>query len=37
MTAAGLAAFAVRRENRSGIYSYEQRSAELAEPFAGAV
>ena len=31
---AGLAAFAARRENRSGIYSYEQRSEQLPEPYA---
>ena len=31
----GLAAFAARRENRSGIYSYEQRSEQLPEPYAG--
>jgi uncharacterized protein YdeI (YjbR/CyaY-like superfamily) len=35
MRPAGLAAFAARRENRSGIYSYEQRRAELQEPYAG--
>jgi uncharacterized protein YdeI (YjbR/CyaY-like superfamily) len=35
MRPAGLAAFAARRENRSGIYSYEQRRAELPEPYAG--
>jgi len=35
MTAAGKKAFAARKENRSGIYSYEQRSAELVEPYAG--
>lgn len=29
MTAAGRAAFARRKENRSGIYSYEQRPQEL--------
>ena len=29
MTPAGLKAFEARRENRSGIYSYEQRTAEL--------
>ena len=29
----GLAAFAERRENRSGIYAYEQRPLELAEPY----
>ncbi len=31
----GLRAFAARKENKSGIYSYEQRSAELAEPYRG--
>ncbi len=35
MQPAGLAAFAARTENRSGIYSYEQRDRELAEPYAG--
>jgi uncharacterized protein YdeI (YjbR/CyaY-like superfamily) len=35
MTPAGQKAFAARKENRSGIYSYEQRSAELIEPYAG--
>lgn len=35
MTPAGQAAFAARKETRSGIYSYEQRSAELVEPYAG--
>jgi len=30
----GLAAFAARRENRSGIYSYEQRGEQLPEPYA---
>lgn len=34
MTPAGLAAFARRRENKSGIYSYEQRSEQLPEPYA---
>lgn len=34
MTPAGQKAFAARKENRSGIYSYEQRSAELVEPYA---
>ena len=34
MTEPGLAAFALRRENRSGIYAYEQRSAELPDPYA---
>ena len=33
MQDAGLTAFAARKENRSGIYSYEQRSAELVEPY----
>ena len=31
----GLAAFAARRENKSGIYSYEQRGEHLPEPYAG--
>jgi uncharacterized protein YdeI (YjbR/CyaY-like superfamily) len=31
----GLRAFEARRENRSGIYSYEQRGDQLAEPYAG--
>ena len=35
MHPAGLAAFAARRENRSGIYAYEQRRAELVEPYSG--
>jgi len=35
MAAAGLAAFKARRENRVGVYSYEQRPAELVEPYAG--
>ncbi|HBB87055.1 MAG TPA: bacteriocin-protection protein [Blastocatellia bacterium] len=35
MAAAGENAFVARKENRSGIYSYEQRSAELIEPYAG--
>jgi uncharacterized protein YdeI (YjbR/CyaY-like superfamily) len=30
----GLEAFAARIENKSGIYSYEQRSTELSEPYA---
>ncbi|MEP6569540.1 MAG: YdeI/OmpD-associated family protein [Acidobacteriota bacterium] len=34
MQPAGLKAFAAREENRSGIYSYEQRSAELPEQYA---
>jgi len=35
MRPAGLAAFEARLENRSGIYSYEQRGDQLAEPYAG--
>jgi uncharacterized protein YdeI (YjbR/CyaY-like superfamily) len=31
----GLKAFAARKENRSGIYAYEQRSPELVEPYLG--
>jgi uncharacterized protein YdeI (YjbR/CyaY-like superfamily) len=34
MREAGRAAFAVRRENRSGAYSYEQRPMDLPEPYA---
>jgi uncharacterized protein YdeI (YjbR/CyaY-like superfamily) len=33
MEAAGLKAFQARRENRSGIYSYEQRRAQLPQPY----
>jgi uncharacterized protein YdeI (YjbR/CyaY-like superfamily) len=33
MQASGLEAFKARREYKSGIYSYEQRSAELPEPY----
>ena len=33
MQPAGLKAFAARQENRSGIYSYEQRSAELPDKY----
>jgi uncharacterized protein YdeI (YjbR/CyaY-like superfamily) len=33
----GLAAFALRREDRSGIYAYENRDLELAEPYAAAL
>jgi uncharacterized protein YdeI (YjbR/CyaY-like superfamily) len=33
MSPAGLTAFAAREENRSGIYSYEQRSAELPDQY----
>jgi uncharacterized protein YdeI (YjbR/CyaY-like superfamily) len=35
MQPAGMKAFAARKENRSGIYSYEQRSPELVEPYLG--
>jgi uncharacterized protein YdeI (YjbR/CyaY-like superfamily) len=34
MRPAGAMAFAAREENRSGIYSYEQRSHTLPEPYA---
>jgi uncharacterized protein YdeI (YjbR/CyaY-like superfamily) len=34
MRPAGLKAFAARIENKSGIYSYEQRTTELSEPYA---
>ena len=34
MQSGGLKAFAARQENRSGIYSYEQRSAELPDQYA---
>jgi uncharacterized protein YdeI (YjbR/CyaY-like superfamily) len=37
MRAAGLEAFAARRENRSGIYSYEQRSVDLPDPYDAAL
>jgi uncharacterized protein YdeI (YjbR/CyaY-like superfamily) len=33
MRPAGRKAFAARRENRSGVYSYEQRPASLVEPY----
>lgn len=33
MRKAGLAAFERRRENKSGIYAYEQRSATIPEPY----
>jgi uncharacterized protein YdeI (YjbR/CyaY-like superfamily) len=33
MRPTGLKAFAARKENKSGIYSYEQRRAELEEPY----
>jgi uncharacterized protein YdeI (YjbR/CyaY-like superfamily) len=35
MRPAGVQAFAARQENRSGIYSYEQRRDQLEEPYAG--
>jgi uncharacterized protein YdeI (YjbR/CyaY-like superfamily) len=35
MQPAGLKAFEARRENRSGIYSYEQRRVDLEEPYQG--
>ena len=35
MQPAGLKAFAARKENKSGIYAYEQRRAELEEPYNG--
>ena len=35
VTPAGLKAFEARRENKSGVYSYEQRPSELIEPYAG--
>jgi uncharacterized protein YdeI (YjbR/CyaY-like superfamily) len=34
MQPAGLKAFAARKEYRSGIYAYEQRPAEMVEPYA---
>jgi uncharacterized protein YdeI (YjbR/CyaY-like superfamily) len=34
MQPAGLKAFVAREENRSGIYSYEQRSADLPDQYA---
>jgi len=34
MRPSGLKAFAERIENKSGVYSYEQRSTELPEPYA---
>jgi uncharacterized protein YdeI (YjbR/CyaY-like superfamily) len=36
MQPAGLSAFENRKENKSGIYSYEQRPAALPEPYASA-
>ena len=35
MQPAGLAAYEARRENRSGVYSYEQRRPRLEEPYEG--
>jgi len=35
MQPAGLEAFKQRRENKSGIYAYEQRTAEIPEPYLG--
>jgi uncharacterized protein YdeI (YjbR/CyaY-like superfamily) len=35
MRPAGVKAFAARKENKSGIYAYEQRRAELEEPYNG--
>ena len=35
MQPAGLAALEARRENKSGIYAYENRPRELDEPYAG--
>jgi uncharacterized protein YdeI (YjbR/CyaY-like superfamily) len=35
MQPAGLKAFEARRENRSGIYAYEQRPKEFDEPYLG--
>jgi uncharacterized protein YdeI (YjbR/CyaY-like superfamily) len=35
MQPAGLKAFEARKENKSGIYSYEQRGVELVEPYRG--
>lgn len=37
MRPAGKKAFQARTENKSGIYSYEQRQAGLDEPYAGAL
>jgi uncharacterized protein YdeI (YjbR/CyaY-like superfamily) len=34
MTPSGLKAYAARRENKSGVYSYEQRPDQLVEPYA---
>src|SRR5437660_8023313 len=37
IAAAGLRAFQARRENRTGVYSYEQRPKELKEPYRSAL
>ena len=37
MRPGGLKAFAARIENKSGIYSYEQKSTELSKPYAKAL
>ena len=37
MQPSGLAAFERRREDRSGVYAYETRELELAEPYAAAL
>jgi uncharacterized protein YdeI (YjbR/CyaY-like superfamily) len=37
MQPGGLAAFKSKRDHRSGIYSYEQRSVQLPEPYLGAL
>src|SRR4030095_9317962 len=34
MRSSGLKAFAARSENKAGIYSYDKRLTELAEPYA---
>jgi uncharacterized protein YdeI (YjbR/CyaY-like superfamily) len=33
MRSAGLAAYRARREDRTGVYSYEQRASQLPEPY----
>ena len=35
MKPAGIAAFEIRKENRSGIYAHEQQSVDLPEPYRG--
>ncbi len=37
MTTDGLQAFQARKENKSGVYSHEQRDATLVEPYASAL